>query len=90
MNDFPYFRYILEGMPNVSFSEYQLIKSVEKDTKYKVKAIIGDRLNKNKKEYLVHWKNYKKNESTYEPKNKLIEDGLIDLLRNYELNKKKV
>jgi len=89
MNDSPYYRYILEGMPNVSFSEYQLIKSKEKDTKYKVKAIIGDRINKNKKEYLVWWKNYKKNESTYEPKNKLIEDGLIDLLNEYELNKKK-
>lgn len=90
MNDSPYYRYILEGMPNVSYSEYQLIKSKEKDTKYKVKAIIGDRINKNKKEYLVWWKNYKKNESTYEPKNKLIEDGLIELIRDYELNKKKV
>jgi hypothetical protein len=41
MTDEPYFRYILEGMPNVSYSEYELIKSKEKETKYIVKDIIG-------------------------------------------------
>jgi hypothetical protein len=42
MNDEPYFRYILDGLPNVSYSEYQLIKSRYKLTRYKVKKIIDD------------------------------------------------
>ena len=46
MNDKPYYRYLLEGIPNASFSEYQLIPSKKKNNKYKVKKIIGKRINK--------------------------------------------
>ena len=56
---------MLEGIPNVSYSEYQLIKSIYKQSRYKVKKIIGDRNVNNKREFLIWWDKYKKNESTY-------------------------
>lgn len=83
MNDYPYYRYILEGMPNVSYSEYQLMPSKEKATKYKVKSIIGKRTKNKKNEYLVWWDGYKKSESTWEPEKQLIEDGFQDEINNY-------
>ena len=87
MNDEPYFRYILEGLPNVSYSEYQLIKSQYKQSRYKVKSIIDDRFNGNKKEYLVWWEGYKKKkDSTWEPEKQLRDDGLGDMIDEYENN----
>ena len=85
--DKPYHRYILEGLPNVSYSEYELMKAKdEKETKYEVKKIIGKRTKNKKTEYLIWWKNYRKNESTWEPEKNLIEDGLKNLIDEY--NKK--
>ena len=83
MNDKPYYRYLLEGIPNASFSEYQLIQSKEKETKYKVKTIIGKRVNKKITEYLIWWDGYKKDESTWEPEQQLIKDGLKDIIDKY-------
>ena len=39
-NDQPYFRYILEDIKNASYSEYQLIKSRYKQSRYKVKKLL--------------------------------------------------
>ena len=86
MNDKPYYRYLLEGIPNASFSEYQLIQSKEKETKYKVKQIIGKRKNKNGIEYLIWWSGYKKANSSWEPENQLIEDGVKPLIDKYNNN----
>ena len=86
MNDEPYFRYILEGLPNVSYSEYQLIKSKYKQSRYKVKSIIDDRFNGNKKEYKVWWMGYKKDQSTWEKEKTLREDGLGNMIDEYENN----
>lgn len=83
MNDEPYYRYLLEGIPNASYSEYQLIPSKEKETKYKVKSIIGKRKNGKVNEYLVWWDGYKKKESTWESENTLIEDGIKPLIEKY-------
>jgi len=38
-NDEPYFRYILESIKNASYSEYQLIKSKYKQSRYRVKKL---------------------------------------------------
>ena len=86
MPDYPYFRYLLEGIDNVSFSDYELIPSKAKETYYKVKKIIGVKNIKNKRHFLVWWDRYKKNESTHEPEDKLREDGLGSYIDEYLLS----
>ena len=82
------FRYILEGMPNVSYTEKQLKRSNEKSTKYVVRQIIDKRVVKKKIEYKVWWKGYLKDESTWESKERLIEDNLQDFIDEYEKESK--
>ena len=86
MNDEPYYRYILEHMPNVSYSENELKKSKNKGSNYKVKSIIGKKKIKNVVHYLVWWKGYLKKDATYEPENNLIEDGLQQMIDDYNNN----
>ena len=86
-NDEPYFRYILEGIPNASYSEYQLIKSIYKQSRYKVKKIIDDRFVNNKREFLIWWDKYLKRESTFEKESELRKDGLGNLIDEYLANK---
>lgn len=80
------YRYMLEGFKNVSFAEHQLIPvpENEKETKYKVKQIIGKKKIKGKEHYLIWWKGYLKKDATWEPKDKLIEDGLKKIIDNYK------
>jgi hypothetical protein len=78
------FRYILEGLPDVSYTENQLILSDEKDSKYIIKDIIGKKKIKNKIHYLVWWKGYKKSQATWEPKTDLLKDGLDDYIDRFE------
>ena len=82
-NDEPYFRYILEGIKNASYSEYQLIKSIYKQSRYKVKKIIDDRIVNNKREFLIWWDKYKKCESTFQKESELRKDGLGNLIDEY-------
>ena len=84
MLDSPFYRYILSGCSQASFSENQLIRSQNKVPKYKVKAIIGDKWVGNKRQYLIWWQGYKKNESSWEPKENLLKDGLKDEIDEYE------
>ena len=92
-SDYPYYRYQLKDMLNVSFSEHELKPALYDDEeKFKVKKIIGHKTINKKKYYLVWWQNYKKNESSYELETQLIEDGLIDIINEYKKsikNKKK-
>ena len=81
--DVPY-RYMLEGIPNASFKASQLMISKEKETKYVVKEIIGKKTINKKIHYLVWWKGYLKKNATYEPRNKLIEDGLKSYIDAFE------
>ena len=82
------YRYILEGINNVSFTENQLKLAVgqkdepKKATTYKVKEIIGERTRNKRKEYFIWWKGYKKAESTWEPRNNLVEDFGEDHMKN--------
>ena len=85
-DDKPHYRYLLEGIPNASYSENELKPSKEKETKYKVKKILNKKKIKNIVHYLVWWDKFKKSEATWEPEKKLIEDGLKDLID--EFNKK--
>ena len=85
MNDAPFYRFILEGLNNVSYTESQLKKAnvKETETKYKVKKIIGLRKVKKTTEYLIWWDGYKKSEATWEKEKQLREDGLGDMIDNY-------
>jgi hypothetical protein len=91
MPDQPWFRYQLEGMKNVSYTEAQLRLSdeKEKETKYVVKAIIDTRMKNKKREFLVHWKGSKKGEATYEPETTLREDGVGPIIDEFLKNKNK-
>lgn len=86
MNTYPYYRYILSGIKNASYSEYELIKSRFRTERYKVKSIIDSREVGRSKEYLVWWKGYKKKDSTWEPRKNLIQDGLKNLIDEFEAN----
>jgi len=83
------YRYVLDYMPTVSFTEEQLKKSEETQDKYKVKKIIGERTKNKQKEYLVWWDKYLKSEATYEPEKQLLEDGLKSYIDDFKKNKKK-
>lgn len=48
---------------------------------YDVKDIIGHRIRKNKREFMIHWENYSINRSSWEVEEHL--DGCVDLLQNY-------
>jgi len=76
MPDKPFFRYILEGMPNVSYCDNELIKAKpsEKETKYEIERLIEKHTIKKKVYYLVKWKGYTIKDATYEPEEKLIID----------------
>ena len=78
---------MLEGIPNVSYSEYQLIKSIYKQSRYKVKKINGDRNVNNKREFLICWNKCLKKDFTWEKEKELKKDGLGNLINEYLANK---
>lgn len=81
----PSYRYMLNDITNVSFDETELkLADKEKHPKFKVKEIIGRKKTKGKVYYLVWWKGYKKDEATYEPRENLIDDGLENLLNDFD------
>lgn len=84
MNDYPFYRYMLEEIPQCSYSEYELLPAHVNYSTYVVKQIIGKQTIKNKLYYKVWWKGYLKKNATNEPVEKLIEDGLFDEIEQYE------
>ena len=74
---------MLSGIKTTSFTESQLMGSMDKVQRYKVKRIIDKKKIKGKVYYLIWWKSYKKNESTWESKSDLIHDIPL-LIKNYE------
>ena len=87
--DEPYYRYVLKDLNNISFSKYDLKLSKKQSNTYTVKKIIDKKIQNKKTYYLVWWKKYLKKDSTWEPKEQLIEDGLEDYIKEYEENIKK-
>jgi hypothetical protein len=79
-------RYVLEGYPNVSYTQDEILPAPKNETenKYAVRKILDKKVMKRKVHYLVWWKKYKKAESTWEPIDRLIEDGLKDEIDEYE------
>jgi len=79
-------RYILEGIPNASFTDAQLkpADAKDKESKYKVKQIIGKKTIKGKLHYLVWWEKCLKKDATYEPKTNLVDDGFGPEIKEFE------
>ena len=76
MSDNPPYRYMLDGIPNASFTEMQLLPAVdEKATKYIVNSIIGKKLINNRMHYLVWFKGELKKNADWISRIQLIEDG---------------
>ena len=76
-NDPPYYRYLLDGIPNASYSEFELIPSKFKETKYKINKILDKKIAKITK-ILFNMVVWIFEQSTWEPEQQLIEDGLQD------------
>ena len=77
-------RYLINGFPNVSYDEAELMPAKEQEEKYIILKIIGKKIINKKVHYLVWWKKYKKSESTWEPKDQLLEDGAEEYIKEYE------
>lgn len=88
MSTEPFYRYMLEGIPKASYGEYELLPATVNYSTFKVKKIIDKKQIKNKTHYLVWWVGELKKDSTYEPKENLIEDGLQDYIDVYEEEQK--
>lgn len=86
--DKPFYRYKLNDMPNVTYSEYDLKLSKKKENEFLVKKIIGKKVVKKVVYYLVWWRGYLKEDSTWEPRDQLIEDGLSNYIEKFEKEKK--
>jgi hypothetical protein len=82
-------RYILNGFENVSYAENELKTATETEEKFEVENLRDKRRNKNKVEYLVKWKRPPVKQATWEPKENLIEDGLEDMINDFEESLKK-
>ena len=91
-NDPPYYRYVLNDLPSVSFTAKQLIPAKRKQKTHLVKEIIGHKVNRGIKYYLVWWKGFLKRYATYEPATQLIDDNLVDYIKIYneKLRKSKI
>lgn len=76
MNEKPWFRYFIEGIPQTSFAEWELLKSTTQDgeTRFVVDRLV-DRMRKNGTTYYkVRWKGFTKKHDSWEPENRLRED----------------
>lgn len=83
-------RYCLEHTPNVSYTEAELkpAKEEEQDEKFIVRKILNKRTIKKKVQYLVWFKGDLKKDAIWIAKEQLIEDGLEDVLKEFDQNKK--
>lgn len=91
MNDEPYFRYILNDLPSVSYSDSELILAKRQVKTFLVNKILDRVRQKGITYYLVWYKKELKKDASWQSENALIEDGFqeeIDLF-NKEKRKKK-
>ena len=85
MNTKPFYRYILEGIDNVSYTERQLFRAGvnETESKFEVHKIIGDKYTNGIQYYKIWWKGELKKNATFEPEDQLIQDGLQSMIDEY-------
>lgn len=78
------YRYILNGMPNVSYAEAELKKSNNSAETWILKKIIDKKIVKGKVYYLCWWRKYLKKDSTWESRKNLLEDDCKNYINEYE------
>ena len=70
-----------------------MLAKEEKESKYVIKKIIGERTNKKVIEYLIWWDKYLKKDATWESEKTLIEDigenSLKSFVKDFRDSKKK-
>lgn len=81
----PTFRYMLRDINNASFTESELLLAEdENEAEFEVKKVIGKKKVKNKIYYLIWWRGYSKDQATWESRKKLLEDGIGNLIKEYD------
>jgi hypothetical protein len=80
----PYFRYIVNGYPNVSYQEAELKPATEQEETFKIKDFVGKRTVNNKIQYKVWYKGEKKAQAIWQTKEDLVEQGFEDELNDYD------
>jgi hypothetical protein len=83
------YRYMLDGMDNVTYTAGQLKKSNQTEERFYIKQIIDKKTEKKIVYYLCWWKEHKKTEATWEPKDQLLEDNCGAYINEYEDSLKK-
>lgn len=76
-------RYILNTVPNVAYAEEELLDAEDEDEYFIVKEIIDQKVMKGKTYYKVWWKKQLKKDSTWEPLDRLLEDGIGEYIQEY-------
>jgi hypothetical protein len=84
MSGTPAYRYMLDGVPRASFTEAQLLKVDEDETKHEVRKIIDKKIINKRVHYLVWWKNDSKKNATFESRTNLVKDGFTKEIRAFE------
>ena len=79
------YRYIVDGIKNASYTENELMKSTDKEQKYFIKAILDKKMINKTLHYLIHWKGYKKSQSSWEPATSIKHDAPL-LVQQFEQN----
>ena len=79
------FRYMVNGIKNASYTDFQLKKASERVEKFKVKKILNKRMDGRKVLYLVWWYGELKKNATWQPRKELIKD-IPDIINDYEEN----
>lgn len=82
MNDKPYNRYLLKGIKNVSYSEYQLKETTER-SKIPIENILEKQTKNRKNWYLVQFKNQLKKNAVWVSEEELKERGYKDDIDNF-------
>ena len=84
MKEKPWFRYMVEGIPETTYAPWELIKSKVQDggTRFVVERILGHRRTKDGRFYKIRWKGFTKRHDSWEPETALRED-VPELLEKY-------
>ena len=56
-----------EQLDTPEFQEQAANEEGEPDEEYEPQAILDERMRRNKVQYLIHWRGYKKSEASWEP-----------------------
>lgn len=80
----PYYRYIVNGYPNVSYQEAELRPADEQEETFKIKDFVGKRKVGNQTQYKVWYKGEKKSQAIWQTEKDLIAQGFKDELDDYD------